>query len=103
MHRGKMEEGYFYLGGGSRYTISRKALKAFVEVTLQLFSVTQEDSDEDVYFTNCARNITSEFIYTGDKSGGHRYIQGPVYLPLKYRISSLDVQHTGQPPLSITP
>ena len=103
MHWGKMEEGHFYLGGGSGYNISSKALKAFVEGPLQLCSVTQEGSAGDVYFTNCARNLTSEFIYTGDEYGGLRYIQGPVYLPLKYGIFRQAEQHMEQPPLSITP
>ena len=69
-----MEEGFFYLFGGSGYTILKKELKEFVEGPLQICSVIQEGCAEDVYFTNCARKLTSEFIYTADKSGGHRYI-----------------------------
>ena len=103
MHWGKMEEGYFYIGGGSGYTISGKELKTFVEVALQFFSVTQEGSDEGVYFTNCAINFTSEFLYIGDESGGHRYIQYLVCFPLKYRIFRQVVQHMERPPLSINP
>ena len=74
-----------------------------MEGPLQFCSVTEEGSTEDVYFTNLARNLTSGLIYTGDEYGGHRYIQGPVYLSLKSIIFSQDVQQMERPPISINP
>lgn len=83
MHWGAMKEGYFYLGGGggSGYTLSKKALKAFVEGPLQTCNVKYNSSEQDVWFTKCARILTkNNFIYTRDASGAHRYHQMPVQL-----------------------
>jgi glycoprotein-N-acetylgalactosamine 3-beta-galactosyltransferase len=77
-HFGKMPEGYFFLGGGSGYTLSKKALKAFVEGPLQTCKTGQEGSAEDVYFTDCARELNTKFIDTRDEFGAHRYNQIPV-------------------------
>lgn len=49
-HWGKMKNDYFYLGGGSGYTISRRGLKAFVQGPLQTCNPYQEGSAEDVWF-----------------------------------------------------
>mmetsp|Transcript_20392 Transcript_20392/g.44550 ORF Transcript_20392/g.44550 Transcript_20392/m.44550 type:complete len:413 (-) Transcript_20392:605-1843(-) len=78
VHWGHMPEGYFYLGGGSGYTMSRKALKAFVEGPLQTCQTHREGSAEDVFFTECARELNTEFIDTRDSLGAHRYHQMPI-------------------------
>jgi glycoprotein-N-acetylgalactosamine 3-beta-galactosyltransferase len=77
-HWGKSPEGYFYLGGGSGYTLSRKALKAYVEGPLQTCNPTQEGTAEDVAFSNCAKQLNPKFIDTRDSTGAHRYHQMPV-------------------------
>ena len=85
MHWGAMKEGYFYLGGGSGYTLSKKAWKAFVEGPLQTCNVKYNSSEQDVWFTKCARILTkNNFIYTRDASGAHRYHQMPVQLHATY-------------------
>jgi glycoprotein-N-acetylgalactosamine 3-beta-galactosyltransferase len=80
MHWGDMKDGYFYLGGGSGYTLSRKALKAYVEGPLQKCIHVFKDysSKEDMIFTDCARDLTTKFIDTRDSLGAHRYHQMPV-------------------------
>jgi hypothetical protein len=80
MHWGDMKDGYFYLGGGSGYTLSRKALKAYVEGPLQTCKHAFKDysSKEDLIFTDCARDLTTKFIDTRDSLGAHRYHQLPV-------------------------
>lgn len=78
MHNRKEPEGYFYLGGGSGYTMSRKALKAYVEGPLQTCETTKEGNSEDVNFSNCVRTLTTKFIDTRDSAGAHRYHQLPV-------------------------
>lgn len=70
----------FYLGGGSGYTISRKALKAYVEGPLQTCETGKEGSAEDLVLMGiCLNNFTSKLIYTADSSGAHRYHQSPVW------------------------
>jgi len=70
----------FYLGGGSGYTISRKALKAYVEGPLQTCETGMEGSAEDLVLMGiCLNNFTSKLIYTADSSGAHRYHQSPVW------------------------
>lgn len=80
MNWGDMGDGYFYLGGGSGYTISQKALKAYVEGPLQTCKHVYKDyaSKEDLIFTECARDLTTKFIDTRDSVGAHRYHQMPV-------------------------
>lgn len=95
-HWGKMNNGYFYLGGGSGYTISRRGLKAFVEGPLQTCNPCQEGSAEDVWFSDCARLVSNDFIYTGDNDGGQRYHQGPIYDPVRYQIFRLSILHSSQ-------
>jgi len=75
MNWGNMEDGSFYLGGGSGYTLSKKSLKAYVEGPLQTCDTRKEGSSEDVAFTDCARNLTNKFIDTRDSSGAYRYHQ----------------------------
>jgi hypothetical protein len=72
-------KGYFFLGGGSGYTLSKKALKAYVEGPLQTRKTGQEGSAEDVAFSDCARELNTKFIdTTRDEFGAHRYHQRPV-------------------------
>ena len=95
-HWGKMIDGYFYLGGGSGYTISKNGLKTFVEGPLQTCNPYQEGSAEDVWFSDCARLLSSEFIYTGDMEGGQRYHQGPIYDPVRYQIFRESISHSSR-------
>jgi len=68
--------GEFYLGGGSGYTLSKKALRAYVEGPLQTCNPYEDESSEDIYFARCVRQgLTSEFIDTRDDFGAHRYHQ----------------------------
>merc|ERR1712183_1188294 len=79
LHWGEMKEGYIYMGGGSGYTLSRKALKAYVEGPLQTCNVFGEGSAEDVMFSDCAKELNgNKFIDTRDSVGAHRYHQLPV-------------------------
>ena len=93
-HWGNMNDGYFYLGGGSGYTLSKRALKAFVEGPLQTCNPYQEGSAEDVWLSDCARLLSNDFIYTGDVEGRQRYHQGPIYDPVRYRIFRKSILHS---------
>jgi hypothetical protein len=93
-HWGNMDDGYFYLGGGSGYTLSKRALKAFVEGPLQTCNPYQEGSAEDVWLSDCARLLSNDFIYTGDVEGRQRYHQGPIYDPVRYRIFRKSILHS---------
>lgn len=65
-----------YLGGGSGYTLSRKALQAFVEGPLQTCRPFAEGSAEDVHVSTCFReHLTGNWIDTRDAQGAHRYHQ----------------------------
>ena len=93
-HWGNMKHGYFYLGGGSGYTISKNGLKAFVEGPLQTCNSYHEGSAEDVWFSDCARLLSNEFINTGDMEGRQRYHQGPIYDPVRYQIFRKSIFHS---------
>lgn len=98
-----MPEGEFYLAGGSGYTLSRKALKAYVEGPLQTCNPNNEGSAEDLFLTQCAREyMTKRFIYTGDIDGSQRYHQGPVYAPIKYGIFRQALKHIDRLPRNVT-
>jgi len=102
VHWGGMKPGEFYLGGGSGYSISRKALKAFVEGPLQTCNTHFEGSSEDLKISECMRNLTSnKFIYTADSSGAHRYHQGPIWNHFWLKFVKLSLTHMRSPPLSI--
>lgn len=67
-----------YLGGGSGYTMSKKALKAFVEGPLQTCKANDQlrASAEDVLTSICFReHLTGDWIDTRDDVGAHRYHQ----------------------------
>lgn len=65
-----------YLGGGSGYTMSKKAFKAYVEGPLQTCDIMAEGSAEDIYSSNCFRKyLTGHWIDTRDDVGAHRYHQ----------------------------
>ena len=95
-HWGKMKEGYFYLGGGSGYTMSNHALKAFVEGPLQTCNPYQEGSAEDVWISDCARLLSNKFLYTGDTEGRQRYHQGPIYDPVRYHVFRQSILHSSR-------
>lgn len=96
-------EGSFYLAGGSGYTLSRNALKAYVEGPLQTCQPTKEGSAEDAVFSDCVwKNITTQFIYTGDIDGSQRYHQGPVYHPIRYPIFKQSLKRIDRLPRNIT-
>ena len=66
----------YYLGGGSGYTLSRKALKTLVEGPLQVHQINKKlrASDEDCRISDMFRlglNVTG--IDTRDKFGAHRF------------------------------
>ena len=70
------EKGDFYLGGGSGYTLSKKALKAYVEGPLQYCNTNKETPMEDIEFSQCVKKyLTTKFIDTRDEVGAHRYHQ----------------------------
>lgn len=98
-----MPEGRFYLAGGSGYTLSRKALKAYVEGPMQSCETKRDGSGEDYHFTDCVwKHITTQFIYTGDVDGSQRYHQGPVYYPIRYRFFRNSLKHIDRLPRNIT-
>ena len=97
---GAMEDGYFYLGGGSGYTLSKKSLKAYVEGPLQSCQPDKEGSEEDKIFSDCARYLTNMFIDTTDSSGAHRYHQQSVSDHLN-RIVKQSLKHMERPPISM--
>jgi glycoprotein-N-acetylgalactosamine 3-beta-galactosyltransferase len=74
-HHDFFPKGQFYLAGGSGYTLSRKALKTYVEGPLQVCDSEGNGAMEDVYFAQCVReHISNEtFIDTRDEAGAHRY------------------------------
>ena len=81
------EESGFYFGGGSGYTLSRKALKAFVELPLQdhNFGFKLRASDEDVRISNMFRIfLNTTGVDTRDASGAHRYHQNGIQLLLGF-------------------
>ena len=69
----------YYLGGGSGYTLSRKALKSFVEGPLQddRFNSEMTASDEDCRISDMFRTILNvTWIDTRDTTfGSHRFHQ----------------------------
>lgn len=69
-----------FFGGGSGYTISRKALKAFVEGPLQYCDTEIERPNEDIWFSNCANLLSTKLIDSRDSSGAHRYHQMSVQI-----------------------
>ncbi|GFH62201.1 hypothetical protein CTEN210_18677 [Chaetoceros tenuissimus] len=94
MSFGKMKPKDFFLAGGSGYTLSRKALKEYVEGPLQNCSIEKEGSQEDVFFTNCVKEyMTKEFIFTGDEDGSQRYHQAPLYAPLRNSVVRKSIQN----------
>lgn len=101
-NRGKMKEGDFYLAGGSGYTISRKALAAYVEGPLRHCDTKEEGSAEDVHFSRCFKKAQNKFFYTGGSDGSQRYHQGPVYDPIRYRIFRSSLEHINRLPRNIT-
>lgn len=73
---GLLDNAQFYFGGGSGYTLSRKALKAYVEGPLQYCNIEVDKANEDMVFSQCLwSNFTTNFIDTRDESGAHRYHQ----------------------------
>jgi hypothetical protein len=65
-----------YLGGGSGYTFSAKALKAYVEGPLQFCHTHVEKSNEDMYISNCFYEyLSKDLIDTRDSTGAQRYHQ----------------------------
>ena len=88
----KLHKKYFFLGGGSGYTISRKGLKAFVEGPLQTCDPYQDDSYEDIWFSDCARMVSNKFVYTGDSNGGQRYHQGPISNTLNFHLFAKSIK-----------
>jgi hypothetical protein len=67
-----------YLGGGSGYSLSAKALKAFVEGPLQTCNPQVENPNEDMYVSNCFDEYlmdSKNWIDTRDYDGAHRYHQ----------------------------
>lgn len=97
-----MKEGEIYLAGGSGYTLSRKALAAYVEGPLHRCDPGKEGSAEDFQFTHCFKTIQENFLYTGDTDGSQRYHQGPVYDPIRYRIFKASLKHIDRLPQNIT-
>lgn len=91
----------FYLNGGSGYTISRKALKAYVEGSLQSCLTHHEGSAEDLFLSMNVRNITDKFIYTADSSGAHRYHPAPVHNHFGMPRMKLTLRMLEQPPYNI--
>ena len=85
----------YYMGGGSGYTLSRKALKTFVEGPLQneVFNWKLSASDEDCRISDMFRiilNVTG--IDTRDEFGAHRFHQMGVQIISdfpRYRIGAL--------------
>lgn len=73
-----------FFGGGSGYTVSRKALKAFVEGPLQFCDTDSENPNEDIWFSKCAELLSSKFIDTRDSSGAHRYHQMSIQVHSTY-------------------
>ncbi len=72
----KIPKGEFYFGGGSGYTLSRKALKAHVEGPLQVCDLKTDNGMEDFYFSSCVRRyLTQKYFDTRDEFGAHRYHQ----------------------------
>eukprot|EP00557_Chaetoceros_sp_GSL56_P014244 CAMPEP_0176485022 /NCGR_PEP_ID=MMETSP0200_2-20121128/4821_1 /TAXON_ID=947934 /ORGANISM="Chaetoceros sp., Strain GSL56" /LENGTH=338 /DNA_ID=CAMNT_0017881645 /DNA_START=45 /DNA_END=1058 /DNA_ORIENTATION=+ len=55
----KHEQLRHYLGGGSGYTLSAKALKAYAEGPLQVCETSIEGPNEDVHVSNCFYNYLS--------------------------------------------
>ena len=76
----KFPDGKFYLGGGSGYTLSRRALEAYVEGPLQTCRVESEGATEDIFLSECLfeTNLTKAFVDTRDEHGAHRYHQLPL-------------------------
>lgn len=108
-HKGKKQrQGYtpssneFYLGGGSGYTLSRKSLKAYAEGPLQTCRTYEESPMEDIIFGHCIHEMTSNFFYTGDVDGSHRYHQGPVYMPIRYDQMRLSLEWMDTLPIEMT-
>lgn len=67
-----------YLGGGSGYTLSKKALRAFVEGPLQTCDPYHEAPNEDMFVSKCFNDhlMNAKFwIDTRDTYGAHRYHQ----------------------------
>jgi len=110
IHKGrkKQRQGYkpssneFYLGGGSGYTLSRKSLKAYAEGPLQTCNTYEESPMEDIIFGHCIHEMTSNFFYTGDVDGSHRYHQGPVYMPIRYDQMRLSLEWMDTLPVEMT-
>ena len=76
---GEANNGKFYLNGGPGYTLSRKALKAYVEGPLQSCERIDpvDNGMEDIQFSKCLwmHNFTemNAFPDTRDEVGAHRY------------------------------
>jgi len=72
----KMASLQHYMGGGSGYTLSAKALKRYVEGPLQFCNTDSEVENEDVYLSNCFHeHVSSDWLDSRDASGAHRYHQ----------------------------
>jgi len=72
----KHEQLRHYLGGGSGYTLSAKALKAYAEGPLQVCETSIEAPNEDVHVSNCFYNyLSTDWIDTTDDSHAQRYHQ----------------------------
>ena len=84
----KWESNFTWANSG--YTISKKALKAFVEGPLQTCETGKEGSAEDLVLMGiCLNTFISKLIYTADSSGAHHYHQSPVWGMFKQQGTSV--------------
>ena len=84
---GNLAVGEFYLDGGSGYTISKKALKAYVEGPLQVCDTKYDGPQEDLQFGKCIfKHLTKKFLDTRDTVGAHRYHQMPVWAHVNHPV-----------------
>ncbi len=81
-------DGKFYLNGAPGYTFSRKALKAYVEGTLETCQA-HDTPAEDIAQSRClwSKNYTDHnaFIDTRDEEGAHRYHAQDIYFHSEWR------------------
>lgn len=75
----KYPEDFYYMGGGSGYTISRAALRQFVQHAIPVCQPEKEAPQEDVLVSWCFRSVLNVTgVDTRDETGAHRYHQLPV-------------------------
>eukprot|EP00522_Entomoneis_paludosa_P001980 CAMPEP_0172472210 /NCGR_PEP_ID=MMETSP1065-20121228/68219_1 /TAXON_ID=265537 /ORGANISM="Amphiprora paludosa, Strain CCMP125" /LENGTH=407 /DNA_ID=CAMNT_0013230341 /DNA_START=301 /DNA_END=1524 /DNA_ORIENTATION=+ len=75
----KYPDDFYYLGGGSGYTLGRSALQQFVEKAIPICRPNKEAPQEDLLVSWCFKDILNVSGFdTRDASGAHRYHQLPV-------------------------